>query len=663
MSWLQTLRAAWRESHPALRLPDRTLDYAELDSRIRRAAGWLVERGLTPGDVLALQVPDRLTFLVLHLAALGRGLTTLPLNTTYPPAELRYYLSDAGASLALVAPGVAEDMPGAPCTVLASDAVLQAEIAAAPEAALLEDLPADHLAVLLYTSGTTGRPKGAMLSHANLQATVDGLVEAWRWSSDDVLLHMLPLFHVHGLFVAMHAALRVGATTILAPRFDAEAALATMAREGVTIFMGVPTFYARLLARLPGDDPDLSGMRLFTSGSAPLPARDHRAFEARYGHRILERYGMTEVGIVLTNPYQGERRPGAVGFAVPGASVRIADPDTGGTVEDGTVGEVRIAGPSVFRGYLGRPAKTAEALVEGWMCSGDLGYRDEDGYVHLVGRSKDMVLSGGLNVYPSEVEAVLIEHPSVAAAAVVGVPDPDLGERVVAAVIPREGETVSTTALQAYARQALAPYKVPRWVTAVDAFPRNAMGKVQKAEIRRRLGAIVCRMADPDEADDIATWNVAMALETEDLALDPARARAGAARVFHGDVGAFYLRAEVAGQVVGQCMVTDEWSDWRNTHVWWLQSVYVPRPWRGRGVFRTMYDHVREEARAAGAAGVRLYVDRRNAGAQAVYDAVGMSHEHYALYEDLFDAAPTETAFPERTSDGTLPRGQPPEAS
>jgi malonyl-CoA/methylmalonyl-CoA synthetase len=655
MSWLETLRARWRPDHPAVVSPAGSWTYRELDARIRRAAGWLEARGIGRGDVVALQIEDRPTFLVLHLAALGLGAVSLPLNTTYPARELDFYLSDAGARLAVLVPDRLPDLAPTRAALVPADAALTAEVAGSPQAALPEALPADRIGVLLYTSGTTGRPKGALLGHDNLQATVDALHQAWRWSPDDVLLHMLPLFHVHGLFVAMHAALRAGATVHLAERFDPDEAIHRMAHDGITVFMGVPTFYARLLARPPAADPDLSGMRLFTSGSAPLPARDHRAFQARYGHTILERYGMTEVGIVLSNPYEGERRPGAVGMPVPGARVRVVDPRTGQEQPQGEVGEIRIAGPSVFKGYLGLPERTAEAIRDGWMCSGDLGFVDIDGYVHVVGRSKDMVLSGGLNVYPSEVEAVLLEDPTVAAAAVVGVPDPDLGERVVASVVAAPGATPDPEALRRRARASLAPYKVPKRIDVVKALPRNAMGKVRKAALRERWSRVRCRPARPDEAEAIAAWNRAMARETEGLALDRQASLEGARRVFRGDVGAFYVIAEVAGERVGQCMITVEWSDWRARPVWWFQSVYVPPAWRRRGVFRALYAHVEARARAEGAAGLRLYVDRRNQAARAVYRAIGMSDEHYDLFELLFDEPPGDPTFRGAPAGGSLP--------
>lgn len=640
VSWWSLLCAHGRNEHLAVVASEASLTYGELQERVRKAARWLSDRGVEPGDIVALQMPRSLAFLELHLAALALGVATLPLNTAYPPRELRYYLDDSGARLAVVLPEHAAEVQVDGAEVHPEGAQLRAELDSAQPMSLPGALPDDTLAVLLYTSGTTGRPKGAMLSHANVRATVDALVEAWRWEPDDVLLHVLPLFHVHGLFVAQHAALRAGATSLWADRFDPEEALARIERDRVTIFMGVPTLYSRWLALPRRGRPELSTMRLFTSGSAPLPARDHRAFEEWTGHRILERYGMTEVGIVLSNPYDGERRPGAVGFPVPGASARVVAPGTGAPCAQGEVGEIRIAGPSVFGGYLGRPDKTAESLVDGWMCSGDLGYADEDGYFHVVGRIKDMILSGGLNVYPAEVEAVLNGHPDVAEAAVVGVLDPDLGERVVASVVVGPGRELDAAAMVAWCRSRLAPYKCPKVIRAITALPRNAMGKVQKEELREAWAGLTCRRSRPDDLANLAAWNVAMALETEGIALDPATVRSGVTRVLAGDVGAWYVIAEVADQVVGQCMVTVEWSDWRDRPVWWFQSVYVKPAWRGRGVFRAIYDSVVSDARAQGAGGVRLYVDRTNTLAQEVYRALGMNGDHYAVFEAMFDEPP-----------------------
>lgn len=471
MSFYARLRAGWVADDPALTFQGTTLTYGDLIARVERAAGWLIGQDLSAGDVLMLQTPRSLAFLEVHLAALSLGVVTLPLNPAYTAAELAFYRADSGAKRAVLIDGgdvSAESLPAA--------------LAAAAPVSRSAPLPGSHPALLCYTSGTTGRPKGAVITHDNLAGTVLALHTAWRWSRSDVLLHALPLFHIHGLIVAQHGALYAGAATRWMERFEPAVALEQMAES--TVFMGVPTFYHRILALPPAITADLSGMRLLTSGSAPLPAQAHAALQARFGQRILERYGMTEAGIVLSNPYDDERRPGAVGFPLPGFSVRLVDPETGVVVADGAVGEIQIRGPGVIPGYLNLPEQTAAAFCDGWLRSGDLARRDPDGYIHIVGRAKDLIITGGLNVYPVEVERILLEHPAVSAVAVVGIPDEEWGERVVAAVIPAPDAEVVPDALIALARQHLAPYKCPRAVRLVDDFPRNAMGKVQKARLR-----------------------------------------------------------------------------------------------------------------------------------------------------------------------------------
>ena len=469
MSVYRQLHDRWNPSSPALQYKSLTLDYAELNARVEQAAGWLVSQGLSRGDVLMLQSHRSVSFVTVHLAALALGVTTLPLNPSYTVEELSFYRADSAAKLAVLLSGGDLD---------AAD--LPAALSAARPVRLPDGVPGDLPAVLCYTSGTTGRPKGAVITHDNLLGCVRALHEAWQWQRADVLLHALPLFHIHGLFVAQHGALYAGASTMWMERFEAAEALRLL--PSCSVFMGVPTFYHRFLAQ--EQTCDLSGLRLMTSGSAPLPAQVHAAFEARFGARILERYGMTEAGIVLSNPFDGERRPGAVGFPLPGYAVRLVDPETGQQVAPGAVGEIHIRGPGVISRYLNLPQQTAAAFCDGWLVSGDLARRDDDGYVHIVGRAKDLIISGGLNVYPVEVERVLLRHPDVSAVAVVGLPDPEWGERVVAGVIAAPGASPDPEALIAYARAHLAPYKCPRAVRLVEEFPRNAMGKVQKARLR-----------------------------------------------------------------------------------------------------------------------------------------------------------------------------------
>jgi len=614
MSFYHQLTHSWREHRVAIASNAGVTTYGALLDRVARARGWLLAHGVRAEDVVALQLPKGHDLLDLHLACLSIGAVSLVLSERYTPREVQWFLDDSRAVLAFV--GEAPDIQSA---------------APAPT----PPCPADDApALLCYTSGTTGTPKPVCLTHGNLAATVDVLHRAWRWSDRDVLVHALPMDHIHGLVVAQHGALRAGALAVWVDRFDAAEVLRIIETRRATVFMGVPTFYHRFLQLPPDRARDLSSMRLFTSGSAPLPPADHRAFQERFGHTILERYGMTEVGIVLSNPYDGERRPGSVGLPLPGTRARIVDQE-GREVQTGKVGELLVSGPSVFGGYRDRPELTDEVLVDGWMHTGDLSTRDEDGYFHIAGRRDDLILTGGHNVWPGEVEEVLLAHPAVSEAAVVGVPDPDLGERVVASLVPREEAAAGD--LLSWLRSRLITYKCPRAIEWVESLPRNPMGKVQRHLLREAWSRPRVRLARPSEARDIAAWNVAMARETEGVDLDLETARSGTRAVFERDAGAFYLRAEIGGLAVGQLMVTTEWSDWRDRPVWWIQSLYVAPPWRRRGVHRALHEAVLDRARAAGAAGVRLYVDRRNERAATAYRRLGMDGEHYLVFEQMFD--------------------------
>lgn len=475
--------------------PLQRLTYAELNREIARAATLLDQLGLRAGDRLALQLPKTLDFILLHLAALHLGAITLPLNPAYPPDELAYFLRDSEASL-LFADAATKDRL---TPVLETIPTLRQTIwlDAAHQPLVSENyhlsidnsqLTSDSPAVMIYTSGTTGRPKGAVLTHANLTAQTEALHIAWGWQPDDILLHVLPLFHVHGLFVALHAALYAGATTLLFRQFDARRALQTLAARRCTVFMAVPTIHRRLLDIPNAAQFDLSHVRLITSGSDRLPDEVFTGFQQTFGHTLLERYGMTETGMNLSNPLHGERRMGSVGLPLPGVEARIAHPDTDEPLPDGEVGMVQIRGPHVFSGYWRQPEKTAEAFTpDGWLRTGDLGSRAPDGYFTLQGRAKDLIITGGLNVYPPEVERVLAEHPAVAANAVIGCPDPEWGENIVAVVVPRAGAEISAEALIAYCQTKLARYKVPRRVVFTQELPRNAMGKVQKVALRHEF--------------------------------------------------------------------------------------------------------------------------------------------------------------------------------
>jgi malonyl-CoA/methylmalonyl-CoA synthetase len=451
------------------------LTYDGAARRSARLAHALRDRGLQPGDRLAMQVAKRVDALMMYLACIRAGVVLLPMNTGYTAAEVAHLVADAEPRLVV------------------DDAVLDELAAAADGADAPRDELADHpsgpddLAAILYTSGTTGRPKGAMLSHRNLASNTVTLAHLWGFTGDDVLLHALPIFHTHGLFVATNCCLVAGASMVFLERFESDPVLAALDR--CTVMMGVPTFYTRLLGDPRFGSSSCTGMRLFISGSAPLLASTHIEFEARTGHRILERYGMTETTMLTSNPLDGDRRAGTVGLPLPGIEVRVVG-DDGRPLATGEVGGVEVRGPNVFAGYWRRPDLAAtEFTADGFFRTGDVGRIDDDGYLHLVGRSKDLVITGGLNVYPVEVEAVLDELPGVLESAVIGVPDADFGEAVVAVVVPKPGVSLDPVALRSAAREHLAGFKVPKQVHVVEALPRNAMGKVEKAVLRRTYGA------------------------------------------------------------------------------------------------------------------------------------------------------------------------------
>ena len=459
--------AAREPGRSCLHTADGITTYGQLADRSASLAGALAQRGVTVGDRVASQVGKSVDAVALHLACIRSGVVHVPLNTAYTPTEVRALVDDAGAAVlvddGVLADLVADDAPPAPVVPRSGD----------------------DPAAMLYTSGTTGRSKGALLSCRNLVANARALVDAWRFTSDDVLLHVLPIFHVHGLFVALHCALAVGAEVRFHERFDVAATRRDLRRS--TVMMGVPTHYRRLLADDDLGRADCASVRLFTSGSAPLPAADHREFADRTGHHIVERYGMTETMILTSNPYDGDRVPGTVGFPLAGVELRVAD-DAGRPVGVGVDGTVEVRGDGVFLGYWGLPEATAQAFRDdGWFVTGDIGALDDEGRLTLHGRATDTVISGGLNVYPKEVEAVLESVTGVAECAVVGAPDPDLGEVVAAFVVLDPGAAVDEDLLAAACEGVLARFKHPRRYLFVDALPRNAMSKVQKTELRRRL--------------------------------------------------------------------------------------------------------------------------------------------------------------------------------
>lgn len=403
--------------------------------------------------------------MAIYLACLRTGAIFVPLNTAYTKAEVDFFTADAEPALII---------DGSTLTDF-TEAADQAEPWLRCEARL-----ADDIAAIVYTSGTTGRSKGAMLTHANLTSNALTLHAIWRFSPGDVLLHVLPIFHVHGLFVALHTAILNASTVLFESRFDVERALALMSEA--TVMMGVPTHYIRLLADDRLTPERCNNMRLFTSGSAPMTAGLHAEFTERTGHQILERYGMSEAGMITSNPYDGERIPGTVGFQLPAVSLRIVR--DGSECGPGEVGVVQVRGPNVFAGYWRLPERTAEEYDGDWFITGDVGHLDIEGRLTLEGRSSDMIISGGLNIYPKEIELILDAVEGVAETAVVGVPDDDLGEQVVAFVVAAEGKSVDLEAILDHARNELAGFKIPKQLELIDALPRNSMGKVQKSLLR-----------------------------------------------------------------------------------------------------------------------------------------------------------------------------------
>ena len=471
--------------------------YGTLEATANRTADYLLSLGIARGDRVAVQLPKCLSFIYLHLAAMRIGAIFLPLNPAYPAAELRYFLADSEARLLIAdrhkrhqIKTIQSELPSLEQSVFINPSESwESQVSLfAPQAKMPLPTDPDQTAMMLYTSGTTSRPKGALITHGNLTANIASLHEAWGWRDDDVLLHVLPIFHVHGLVVALHGALHAGATAFLLPTFDAATALELLRSRRFSVFMGVPTMHRRLYQLAGERRYDLSHLRLMTSGSDRLPDDLFFGYRNTFNVTLLERYGMTETGMNLSNPLHGERRVGSVGLPLPGVSARIVDPAIETPLPDGEVGEVQIKGAHVFKGYWRQPQKTAEAFTkDGWLRTGDMGLREPDGYYTLKGRAKDLIITGGMNVYPPEVELALMEHAAVAACAVIGCPDDEWGEKVVAAIILREGAAADEAEICAFCRDRLAAYKAPRRVVFVDEFPANALGKVQKARLREAL--------------------------------------------------------------------------------------------------------------------------------------------------------------------------------
>ena len=469
--------------------------YGDLDRQTARYANALTVLGVRPGDRVAAQVEKSAANLILYLAAVRAGAVYLPLNTAYTLAELAYFIGDAEPALIVCDPAARDG--GA---ALAARAAVETLYAAGEGS--LATLAAGHLdafatvargpgdlAAICYTSGTTGRSKGAMLTHRALASNAETLVDLWGFTADDVLIHALPIYHVHGLFVATNVILMAGASMILQPRFNPADVMAAAARA--TCLMGIPTFYTRLLAHPGLTREAVAGMRLFISGSAPLLAQTHHDWTARTGKPLLERYGMTETGMNTSNPYDGDRVAGTVGFPLPGVALRIVDEETGAEVDDGRIGMIEVMGPNVCAGYWRNAGKTAEAFrPDGFFITGDLGVRDARGYVSIVGRGKDLIITGGLNVYPKEVEAEIDALPGVVESAVIGLPHADFGEAVTAVVAVGVGGGLSEQAVLEALAPRLARFKQPKRVLFVADLPRNAMVKVQKARLREDHAAL-----------------------------------------------------------------------------------------------------------------------------------------------------------------------------
>jgi len=484
---------------PCLMLPDGgTVSYGRLEKEAARYANFLAALGVEPGDRVAVQVRKTPEALFLYLGCLRAGAAYLPMNDAYQRREVEYFLGDATPRVFVCRPqarALADEAAAKTgvAHVLELDdqggGSLPAAAAGHPDTFATVPRTGDDLAAILYTSGTTGRSKGAMLSHRNLAVNAQVLHQYWGFKPGDVLLHMLPIFHVHGLFVATHCLLLNGSPMLFEPRFDARRALELLPQA--TVFMGVPTYYTRLLAEPSFTRERCAHMRLFVSGSAPLLTDTFNEFKERTGHTILERYGMTEGGMFTSNPYAGERRAGTVGFPLPGVEIRIVD-DQDQPVPWGDIGQILVKGENVFKGYWQMPEKTREEFTaDGFFRTGDLGRQDADGYIIIVGRSKDLIITGGLNVYPKEIEELIDAMPGVVESAVFGVAHDDFGEAVTAAVVRQNNEAgaaLTEDGIIKAIKSSLANFKVPKRVHFVDDLPRNAMGKVQKKALREQFG-------------------------------------------------------------------------------------------------------------------------------------------------------------------------------
>ena len=472
-------------------LDGQTITYRKFLAKSGRIANTLVELGLEPGNCVAIQVEKSPEMLNIYAACAQAGLVFLPLNPSYTVDELKYFIENSEARLIICDEKNKEDLTtiahklGVLVETLNSNSTgsINEKASSSPEDFETVARSKDDLAALLYTSGTTGKSKGAMLTQANLLSNGNVLMSEWQFSKKDVLLHALPLFHTHGLFVATNVMLSAGGSMIFLPKFDLDNIITNFPRSSA--MMGVPTFYTRLLGDNRFNKNLVDHMRLFVSGSAPLLSETHIQFEKITGHRILERYGMTETNMNTSNPYNGERRAGTVGQPLPGVDLKIADPETGKELSTDQIGQIEVRGPNVFKGYWKMPKKTkAELRENGFFITGDLGKIDKDGYVHILGRDKDLIISGGYNIYPKELEEILDDQDGVLESAVIGVPHIDFGETPIAIIVQETGMTPDLIAINNNLTKSLARYKHPKKIILVDELPRNTMGKVQKNILR-----------------------------------------------------------------------------------------------------------------------------------------------------------------------------------
>lgn len=477
---------------PFLRCDDgRKFSFAAFHRLAGQLAQQLLAAGARPGDRIAVQVEKSPEAIALFWACAWAGLIFLPLNPAYTSSEVSYFISDAEPAIFITTPQRETEMAkmAGVRSILTLDDTGGGSLVTGlgPRTSLDHPSSWDDIAAILYTSGTTGRSKGAMLSHGNLASNALALVDAWRFTSNDILIHTLPVYHTHGLFTAINTLLLSGGQILFRRKFSADDVMALMPQA--TSMMGVPTFYTRLLQHAGLTREAAAHMRVFISGSAPLLAETHKEFKQRTGHAILERYGMTETNMNTSNPYDGERRTGSVGFPLPHIEVRITDPATGRSFPNGSDGMIEVRGPNLFKGYWRNAEMTAQDMrADGYFITGDLGHIDEDGYLVISGRAKDLIITGGFNVYPKEIESLIDGKPGVIESAVIGLPHADFGEAVTAVIA--SADSIDEAALIAELRKKLAGFKVPKRVIVVPELPRNAMGKVQKAELRKRYAGL-----------------------------------------------------------------------------------------------------------------------------------------------------------------------------